>query len=413
MSTPTTTTTEHKLPGVPGGVAPGGATSALDASREERRQRRRSTLRRTGVQLFSVAVFLAVWWLVTLLEIWPEITVPKPGSVWEAFITSLSLHDKTTLNPDGIRGYSGHYLYEHLWASLWRIIQGVGWGIAFGVPLGLMLSVSKGVVHRYTTKDSSVLALDGIDLTFEPGEFVCLVGPSGCGKTTLLKLLAGFQTPSEGRVTVGGQPVEAPKPDRGVVFQSPTLYPWMDVMANVEFGPRMRRVDKAERRARAEEYLELVGLSDVMHLRPYELSGGMQQRCQIARVLANEPSIMLMDEPFGALDALTRERLQIELLRIWRETGKTIMFITHAVEEAIFLGSRVLVMSARPGRIVFDEPVAFAAEKDESADVRTQPDFVALRERVSEQIYRTSGVFDSVGADAGAGGAGAEREPVR
>ena len=177
-----------------------------------------------------------------------------------------------------------------------------------------------------------------------------------------------------------------------MVFQQSNLYPWLSVLGNVELGPRLRGVDKATRRADANRYLDMVGLRDFVQRRPYELSGGMQQRCQIARVLANDPQIVLMDEPFGALDALTRERLQLELLNIWRETNKTIFFITHSVEEAIFLGSRVIVMSARPGRIVFDEEVDFSREvgKRLGAELRTLPEFIALRDKVSRKIYESA-----------------------
>lgn len=249
------------------------------------------------------------------------------------------------------------------------------------------------VTHRYLSKGTQVLALSDVDLTIDPGEFVCVAGPSGCGKTTLLQLLAGFLQPTEGSITLGGKPVTQPGKERGVVFQQPNLYPWMSVRHNVELGPRLRRVDQATRSANASRFLEMVGLSDFVDRRPYELSGGMQQRCQIARVLTNDPRIVLMDEPFGALDALTRERLQVELLNIWRSTGMTIFFITHSVEEAIFLGSRVIVMSPRPGRIVYDKPVNFSgsAGRELGSELRTLPEFVAMRDEVSQKIYESAG----------------------
>ena len=252
--------------------------------------------------------------------------------------------------------------------------------------------VIDNVTQRYLSKGAQVHALSDIDLVIEPGEFVCVAGPSGCGKTTLLQLLAGFITPTEGSITIDGKKITRPGSERGVVFQQSNLYPWLSVLGNVELGPRLRGVDKATRRADANRYLDMVGLRDFVQRRPYELSGGMQQRCQIARVLANDPQIVLMDEPFGALDALTRERLQLELLNIWRETNKTIFFITHSVEEAIFLGSRVIVMSARPGRIVFDEQVDFSREvgKRLGAELRTLPEFIALRDKVSRKIYESA-----------------------
>lgn len=252
---------------------------------------------------------------------------------------------------------------------------------------GLAVTVA-GLEQEFRARDGVVRALDGIDLRIEPGELVTLAGPSGCGKTTLLRILAGFVAPTRGTVEVGGKPVRGPGRERGVVFQQPTLYPWLDVRDNVALGPKVRGVARAERYRTAERYLELVGLADAAGLRPYELSGGMQQRAQIARVLTNDPEIVLMDEPFGALDALTRERLQEELLTIWRETGKTILFITHGVDEAVFLGSRVLVMSPRPGRVVLDEPARFSTDGHQvpPADLRALPEFTALTTKVREAI---------------------------
>jgi len=243
-----------------------------------------------------------------------------------------------------------------------------------------------GVGHRFDGgRGAAVDALSGIDLTIEPGEFVSVVGPSGCGKTTLLQLLAGFLRPTTGSVTVGGIAVDGPSPQRGVVFQQANLYPWKSVRENVALGPQLRGASKAERHEIADRFLALVGLDEFGEAAPYELSGGMQQRAQIARVLANDPAVLLMDEPFGALDALTRERLQDELLRIWRGSGKTVLFITHSVEEAAYLGTRVLVMSPRPGRVVLDEPVPFPVEGRGPA-VRLEPGFQDFRRRIGERI---------------------------
>lgn len=240
---------------------------------------------------------------------------------------------------------------------------------------------------RYPSRDGGVLALDGIDLTIGAGELVCLVGPSGCGKTTLLQVLAGFVTATEGEVTVGGRPVRGPGADRGVVFQQSTsLYPWLSVRRNVELGLRLRRVPRAERRARAEAELSRVGLGDVADRAVYELSGGMQQRVQIARVLANDPDVMLMDEPFSALDALTREHLQSELRAIWQATGRTVVFVTHSVEEAVALGSRVIVLSSRPGRITRDEQLAFVRSSAPLAQIRSDPFFVAAAAAIRSAI---------------------------
>ncbi|WP_067708093.1 ABC transporter ATP-binding protein [Nocardia yamanashiensis] len=247
-----------------------------------------------------------------------------------------------------------------------------------------------GVSKTYETATGSTIALSPTDLVIEPGEFVSIVGPSGCGKTTLLQLLAGFLEPTTGTLVVGADRVAGPAPERGVVFQAPTLYPWLSVRGNVEFGPKCRGVDKKTRRAEADRLLKLVGLADAADKRPYELSGGMQQRAQIARVLINDPRIILMDEPFGALDQLTRERLQVELLRLWRQAGKTIVFVTHSVEEAVFLSTRVLVMSARPGRVIVDRRVELPGDEPggvRSLTVTATPDFQALKSELAQAIY--------------------------
>lgn len=235
-----------------------------------------------------------------------------------------------------------------------------------------------------------VSALDGIDLAADEGDFICVVGPSGCGKTTLLKVIAGFVQPTAGSVTLAGKMINGPGPDRGVVFQQPTLYPWLTVLENVEFGLRMRGLPKRERREVAERFVKLVGLWDFRDKPPYELSAGMQQRVAIARALANDPRVLLMDEPFGALDALTREHLQEELLRIWKEMKKTVVLITHSVEEAVYLSTSVVVMSPRPGRIVAQIPSPFSRNGEgegSSRAIKSTPEFVALREKVLGFIW--------------------------
>lgn len=238
-----------------------------------------------------------------------------------------------------------------------------------------------------TDSGQPVVALSETSIDIAEGEFLCVVGPSGCGKSTLMQMLAGFHHPTSGRVLVDGVEVRRPDAERGVVFQQANLYPWLTTRGNVELGPRIRGVGKAERRARAEQFLSMVGLAAFADRKPYELSGGMQQRAQIARVLANDPEVILMDEPFGALDALTRERMQVELLQIWRERRKTLVFITHDVDEAIFLGTRVLVMSARPGRVLMDLPTRLPVEIP-SGELRTHPTFVELRDTLTAAIYR-------------------------
>lgn len=201
-------------------------------------------------------------------------------------------------------------------------------------------------------RQQEFVALDGVDLAVEEGEFLVLVGPSGCGKSTVLDLISGLTRPSAGSVRIDGREVTEPGLDRGFVSQQYTLLPWRTAQQNVEFALEAKnRFTRAQRRERARDYLKLVGLTDFANRYPHELSGGMKQRVAIARSLSYEPEILLMDEPYGALDAMTRERLQEELIGIWRESGTTIVFITHDIEEAVYLGQRVAVMSARPGRI--------------------------------------------------------------
>ncbi len=245
------------------------------------------------------------------------------------------------------------------------------------------------VMMEYPSSDGPVTALERVSLAMGEGDFLCLVGPSGCGKTTLLRIIAGFVHPTAGQVRLDGKPILGPDHQRGVVFQHPALYPWLTVQANVEFGPKMRGLPAAQRRDLVEHYLRMVGLWDFRSKVPYELSGGMQQRVAIARVLANGPRILLMDEPFGALDALTREHLQEELLKIWNGTGKTVFFITHSVEEACYLATSILVMSSRPGRILatVEAPFSRQAAIQDSRAVKSSPEFVALRERVLQYIW--------------------------
>jgi NitT/TauT family transport system ATP-binding protein len=224
-------------------------------------------------------------------------------------------------------------------------------------------------------------ALEDITLDVRTGEFLALVGPSGCGKSTLLDLLGGLTLPTSGRILLDGRPIDGPARDRGIVFQQYALFPWRTAAQNVEFGLDIAGFKASERRERALNYLELVGLSAFAERYPHELSGGMKQRVAIARSLAYDPEVLLMDEPFAALDAQTRETLQGELLRIWRTTGKTILFITHGIDEAVVLGQRVAVMTSRPGRIkqVVEVPEALRSETE---DVRSLREFGPVRHEV-------------------------------
>lgn len=210
----------------------------------------------------------------------------------------------------------------------------------------------KNICKIYEADDGNgVKALQNIDIEVNDKEFVCIIGPSGCGKTTLLRIIAGLEKPDSGSVTLNNETILAPGPDRGMVFQEYSLFPWRTVLKNITFSLELKKIPKAERNKIANEYLELVGLEKFADSYPHELSGGMKQRVAIARALVNDPKILLMDEPFGAVDAQTRNRLQQELLKIWEKEQKTIMFITHSVDEAVFLADRVVVFTARPGKI--------------------------------------------------------------
>ena len=239
----------------------------------------------------------------------------------------------------------------------------------------------RDVGKTFQVGDERVDALHHVELVVDKGEFVCLIGASGCGKSTLLRIIAGFETPSYGDVRVYDAPITGPGSDRGMVFQDYALFPWMTVRDNIAFGPRQKNLSSSEVKSSTEKYLEMVGLAQFADRYPYQLSGGMKQRVAIARVLANEASVLLMDEPFGALDALTREQLQDELLEIWARTHVTIIFVTHSVEEATLLADRVVVMTAGPGRIESDNRVSLARPRDVSA-----PDFNAVRRGLTEKL---------------------------
>lgn len=227
------------------------------------------------------------------------------------------------------------------------------------------------------------VALDGLDLEIRAGEFLTIVGPSGCGKSTVLDLIAGLAQPTSGELTIDGRPITGPGLDRSVVFQQYTLLPWRTARANIEFALEAKGgLSRSERTAVAREYLDLVGLREFENRYPHELSGGMKQRVAIARSLSYQPQVLLMDEPFGALDAQTRERLQEELLGIWARTGTTVVFITHDIEEAVFLGQRVAVMSSRPGRIREVISVDIDRAGADDTDVRATPEFAEYRHHV-------------------------------
>jgi nitrate ABC transporter ATP-binding subunit len=238
-----------------------------------------------------------------------------------------------------------------------------------------------GVTKRFAVGDDEVEALAPVDLAIPRGEFVCMIGASGCGKSTLLRIIAGFEEPTTGEVAIDGKPVTGPGSDRGMVFQDYALFPWMTVRQNISFGPRQRHLAREEIDQTTDEFVRMVGLERFADRYPNQLSGGMKQRVAIARVLANNANILLMDEPFGALDALTREQLQNELLQISKRTGVTTIFVTHSVEEAVLLADRVLVMSAGPGKIDSDFRIDLPRPRDVSS-----PEFNALRRDVARRL---------------------------
>ncbi len=240
-----------------------------------------------------------------------------------------------------------------------------------------LINVSK----KYITEKKEILAVDNVSFAVKHNEFISVVGPSGCGKSTLLRMIAGLEKPTTGKILLEGKEIDGPGAERGMVFQQYTLLPWRTVLNNVAFGPEIKGIPKEERYKIAKKYIKMIGLEGFEDAYPYELSGGMQQRVAIARTLANDPTIVLMDEPFGALDTQTRTILQNELLKIWEQDKKTVIFITHSVEEAVYLSDRVIIMTARPGRI--KDIVNINLERPRK---RTDMEFIQYKKNIIDKL---------------------------
>lgn len=241
------------------------------------------------------------------------------------------------------------------------------------------------LTKEFPGKQGATVALSGINLVVEEGEFVCIVGASGCGKSTLLEIVAGFIEPTNGEVLLDGEPIVGPGPDRGFVFQSYSLYPWRTVSQNIAFGLELSDMSKAEIKSRVDYYLEVMNLSKFANAMPSELSGGMRQRTAIARSLATDPEVLLLDEPFGALDAQTRFVMQDFLLEIWEQTHKTILMVTHDVEEAIYLSQRIYAFSSHPGRVKQELVIPFGSDRERT--IRRDPKFLDLRDEVQSLLF--------------------------
>ena len=264
-------------------------------------------------------------------------------------------------------------------AELGSVPENVGAAIVAAVDL-------KGVTRSYSGHDGgTVHALGPVDLRIEPGSFVCVVGPSGCGKSTLLRLVAGLEMPDEGSMLRYGGPLDGPSHEVGIVFQEHVLFPWITVLENVLLPAEVLALPKASSRERALRLLEMTGLKDFANLRPHMLSGGMKQRAAFCRAMLSDPRLLLLDEPFGALDALTREELSLELSRLWQDLGRTALLITHDIEEALLLGDRILIMSERPGRIRAD--ISIDLPRPRNADTAKLPRFQELKHQVRDIIF--------------------------
>lgn len=261
-----------------------------------------------------------------------------------------------------------------------------------GSPLEAHVASSKIIVSHidkvYTNDKKSTKAIDDVSIDIQDNDFVCIVGPSGCGKSTLLRMLAGLDFPTKGDIVVNDTPVTGPGPDRGMVFQSYTLFPWMNVEDNIKFGLIIKKLPKDEQQRIADRYLDIIGLRKFAKSYPKELSGGMKQRVAIARALANQPEVLLMDEPFGALDPHTKSMMQLLMREIWEQDHPTVVFITHDIDEAVFLANKIYVMSARPGKVVKEVNVYLTHKR--GLELKDTPEFIKLRKDINELLYAHS-----------------------
>lgn len=248
----------------------------------------------------------------------------------------------------------------------------------------MILIEAKNVCKEFS-KQKKLIVLEGFNLKVKKNEFVTIIGPSGCGKSTFLLLAAGLEKVTTGGIYIDGKPVNGPDPKRAIVFQEYLLFPWKTVRENIEFGPKVRNIEKEQRKKISDQYIKLVGLEGFENQYPHELSGGMKQRVAIARSLANEPEVLLMDEPFGALDALTREMLQIELLHIWQKAKCTVLFVTHSINEAVCLSDRVVIMSTRPGTIIAD--ISIQLPRPRSRETLFSPEFKTYEQKLRQLVW--------------------------
>jgi len=258
-----------------------------------------------------------------------------------------------------------------------------------GKPLNAHVASSKIMASHidkiYTSGKKQTVAIENASVDIQDNDFCCIVGPSGCGKSTLLRMLAGLDFPSKGDIIINDRKVTGPGPDRGMVFQTYTLFPWMSVENNIKFGLKIKNMAEAKQQEIADRYLNLIGLSKFAKSYPKELSGGMKQRVAIARALANQPEVLLMDEPFGALDPHTKSVMQLLMREIWEKEHPTVVFITHDIEEAVFLANKIYVMSARPGRVIKEIQVHLPHKRD--LELKDTPEFIQLRKSINEMLY--------------------------